>query len=325
MDDIIMPSIDELDGRKRLSRVLKSAFEYGLEFNLKKFNFLKSKIEFLGCIIENAKALRDIFRYNVVFNFGTEGKSAFKTVKQKISENPVLNIFKKGAKLELHTDASKFGYGAILFKQSDDNKFHLIHYISKKTSLQEEKHSSYELEDLAIIEALKKLGIYLVGSKFRIITDCSTFQKTMSKTQLTAKIARWALILEDFNYEIVHCPGKQMRHVDCLSRYPVMLVTHDEITSRIINCQQSDEYVSSIKQVLENKRINGFVLKSNVLYKIVNDSDLSVVPEVLQNEIMRKVRTTAHFAMAETEQVLKQKFYIPNARTKIENVVANCV
>ncbi|GBL98663.1 hypothetical protein AVEN_19712-1 [Araneus ventricosus] len=26
----------------------------------------------------------------------------------------------------------------------------------------------------------------------------------MSKTQLTPKIARWALFLEDFNYEIVH-------------------------------------------------------------------------------------------------------------------------
>ncbi|GBM37972.1 Transposon Tf2-9 polyprotein [Araneus ventricosus] len=197
--------------------------------------------------------------------------------------------------------------------------------MSKKTSPQEEKYSSYELEVLAIIEALKKFRNYLVGSKFRIITDCSAFQKTMSKTQLTPKIARWALFLEDFNYEIVHRPGKQMKHVDCLSRYPIMLVTHDEITSRIVNCQQSDEYISSIKQLLENKQINDFVLKNNILYKIVNDSDLLVVPEALQNEIIRKVHTNGHFALAKTEQVLEQEFYIPNARTKIENVIANCV
>ncbi|GBL91470.1 hypothetical protein AVEN_136951-1 [Araneus ventricosus] len=53
MDDIIIPSIDELYGIKRLSRVLPVASEYGLELNLKKINFLKSKIEFLGYIIEN--------------------------------------------------------------------------------------------------------------------------------------------------------------------------------------------------------------------------------------------------------------------------------
>ncbi|GBO22891.1 Transposon Tf2-9 polyprotein [Araneus ventricosus] len=370
MDDIIIPSIDELDCLKRLSRVLQTASEYGLELNLKKCNFLKSKIEFLGYIIVNgkispsldktvvvqnfpepksvkqvqsflgltgyfrkfiqnyalvAKPLSDLLRDNTEFHFGPEQKSAFQTLKQKLSENPVLHIFKQGAKLQLHTDASKFGYGAILFQQSDDNKFHPIHYMSKKTSPQEEKYSSYELEVLAIIEALKKFRNYLVGSKFRIITDCSAFQKTMSKTQLTPKIARWALFLEDFNYEIVHRPGKQMKHVDCLSRYPIMLVTHDEITSRIVNCQQSDEYISSIKQLLENKQINDFVLKNNVLYKIVNDSDLLVVPEALQNEIIKKVHTNGHFALAKTEQVLEQEFYIPNARTKIENVIANCV
>ncbi|GFV20795.1 retrovirus-related Pol polyprotein from transposon 17.6 [Trichonephila clavipes] len=55
MDDIIIPSSDELDGLNRLTRVLKTASEYGLELNLKKCNFLKSKIEFLGHIIERVQ------------------------------------------------------------------------------------------------------------------------------------------------------------------------------------------------------------------------------------------------------------------------------
>ncbi|GBM91688.1 Retrovirus-related Pol polyprotein from transposon 17.6 [Araneus ventricosus] len=176
MDDIIIPSIDELDGIKRLSSVLQAASEYLLELNLKKCNFLKSKIEFLDYIIENgkislsldktvavqnfpepkrvkqvqgflglpgyfrkfiqnyaliAKPLSDLLRANTEFYFGPEQKSAFQTLKQKLSENPVLHIFKQGSKLELHTDASKFGYGAILFQQSDDDKFHPINYMSK--------------------------------------------------------------------------------------------------------------------------------------------------------------------------------------------------
>ncbi|GBL76129.1 Retrovirus-related Pol polyprotein from transposon 17.6 [Araneus ventricosus] len=154
MDDLIIPSIDELDGIKRLSRELPTASEYGLELNLEKCNFLKSKIEFLGYVIENrkispsldktaavqnfpetksikqvqsflgltgyfqkfiqnyaliAKPLNDLLRDNTEFYFGPEQKSSFQTLKQKLSGNPVLHIFKQGAKLKLHTDANKFG------------------------------------------------------------------------------------------------------------------------------------------------------------------------------------------------------------------------
>ncbi|GFV21606.1 transposon Tf2-9 polyprotein [Trichonephila clavipes] len=190
------------------------------------------------------KPLSDLLRDNAVFHFGPEQQLAFQTLRQKLSENPVLHIFKQGAKLELHTDASKFGYGAILLQQSDDNKLHPVHYFSKKTTPQEEKYSSYELKVLAVIESVKKFRNYLVGNKFKIVTDCSAFQKTMSKKQLTPKIARWALFLEDFNYEIIHRPGKQMGHVDCLSRYPVMTITYDQITTKLANCHRNDEYIN---------------------------------------------------------------------------------
>ncbi|GFT16772.1 retrovirus-related Pol polyprotein from transposon 17.6 [Trichonephila clavipes] len=348
MDDIIIPSSDEHDGLNRLTRVLKTASEYGLELNLKKCNFLKSKIEFLGHIIEKgtikpsldktkavqnfpepknvkqvqsflglsgyfrkfiqnysiiAKPLSDLLRDNAVFHFGPEQQLAFQTLRQKLSENPVLHIFKQGAKLELHTDASKFGYGAILLQQSDDNKLHPVHYFSKKTTSQEEKYSSYELEVLAVIESLKKFRNYLVGNKFKIVTDCSAFQKTMSKKQLTPKIARWALFLEDFNYEIIHHPGKQMGHVDCLSRYPVMTITYDEITTKLANCQRNDEYIYSLKTLLENKQINDFVVKSDVLYKIENDNDFLVVPQQMQTEIVKNIHSKGHLGINKAESM----------------------
>ncbi|GFT40407.1 transposon Tf2-9 polyprotein [Trichonephila clavipes] len=233
------------------------------------------------------KPLSDLLRDNAVFHFGPEQQLAFQTLRQKLSENPVLHIFKQGAKLELHTDASKFGYGAILLQQSDDNKLHPVHYFSKKTTPQEEKYSSYELEVLAVIESLKKFRNYLVGNKFIIVTDCSAFQKTMSKKQLTPKIARWALFLEDFNYKIIHRPGKQMGHVDCLSRYPVMTITYDEITTKLANSQRNDEYINSLKTLLENKQINDFVVKNDVLYKIETDNDVLVVPQQSKQKLLK--------------------------------------
>ncbi|GFW34874.1 retrovirus-related Pol polyprotein from transposon 17.6 [Trichonephila clavipes] len=130
----------------------------------------------------------------------------------------------------------------------------------------------------------------------------------MSKKQLTPKIARWALFLEDFNYEIIHRPGKQMGHVDCLNRYPVMTITYDEITTKLANCQRNDEHINSLKTLLENKQINYFVVKDDVLYKIENDNDVLVVPQQMQTEIVKNIHSKAHLGINKTESMkLKQQ------------------
>lgn len=50
---------------------------------------------------------------------------------------------------------------------------------SKKTDTQQEKYTNYELKMLAINEYLKEFKKYL-GRKFKMFTDCSAFQQTMS-------------------------------------------------------------------------------------------------------------------------------------------------
>ncbi|GFV19707.1 hypothetical protein TNCV_479331 [Trichonephila clavipes] len=51
----------------------------------------------------------------------------------------------------------------------------------KKTSDHERKYTSFELEVLAVVEALKKFHIYVLGTSFKIITDCDALVKTLSK------------------------------------------------------------------------------------------------------------------------------------------------
>jgi len=81
---------------------------------------------------------------------------------------------------------------------------------------------SYELEMLAIVKILKKFRVYLLGIPFKIITDCCAFMVIMNKKDLCMCIARWTLLLEEFNYTIEHRSGKSMAYVDALSRYPLL-------------------------------------------------------------------------------------------------------
>ncbi|GFT73691.1 transposon Ty3-I Gag-Pol polyprotein [Trichonephila clavipes] len=109
-------------------------------------------------------------------------------------------------------------------KQKMCGKLHPVYYMSKKTNAAEEKYDSYELEVLAIINALKKFRVYFLGQNFKIVTDCSAFQTTMqNKKDLITGIARWALQLGEFDYETKQRAGSRMKHVDALSQYLVMI------------------------------------------------------------------------------------------------------
>ncbi|GFW42380.1 hypothetical protein TNCV_239771 [Trichonephila clavipes] len=171
-------------------------------------------------------------------------------------------------KTELHTDACKQGYGAILLQEAEDGKLHPVYYMSKKTNTAEEKYDSYELEVLAIINALKKFRVYLLGQPFKIVTDCSAFQKTMQKKELITRIARWALQLEEFDYEIEHRAGSRMKHVDALSRYPVMMVCNDTLTSKLKNAQVEDDNIQTLKSLLEKQESEEFL--SEMVYSTTN-------------------------------------------------------
>ncbi|GBN44953.1 hypothetical protein AVEN_191538-1 [Araneus ventricosus] len=195
--------------------------------------------------------------------------------------------------------------------------------MSKKTSPQQEKPSSYELEVLAIVEALKKFRSYLLGTKIKIVKDCYDFQKT----DLTPKIARWALLLEEFEYEVIHRSGQQMRHVDALSRNAVCMVTRSqsEITRKIANAEEAVESIHLLKTLVEKGLRNDYLMKENVLYLQDGGRELIVVPEAMELEIIRGIQNKGHFAAQKTKDLLKRDFYISNVKKKTEQVVLNCV
>ncbi|GFV91688.1 transposon Ty3-I Gag-Pol polyprotein [Trichonephila clavipes] len=114
---------------------------------------------------------------------------------------------------------------------------------------QKKKYESYELEVLAIINTLKKFRVYLLGQHFKIVTDCSAFQKTMQKKELITRIARGALQIEEFDYETEHRAGSRMKHVDALSRYPVIIVCNDTLTSKLKKAHN----IQTLKSLLEKQ------------------------------------------------------------------------
>lgn len=274
-----------------------------------------------------ARPLTELLKKDKKFVFGDKEKQSFITLKLCLTSNPVLKIYRPKATTELHTDASKLGYGAVLMQlDEDDNKFHPVHYYSRKTSKAESNYSSYELEVLAIVKSLEKLRVYLLGLKFKIITDCAAFKMTMAKKTLVPRIAGWALVLEDYDYEIQHRPGTQMRHVDALSRNPIVMVVTDELLERFQIAQNRDSQISVVRELLNHGPYQDFVLQRDIVFKKNDVGELLVwVPKVMQDEIIRKAHSEGHFGAKKMMELLQRSYYIPKMREKCENCKLNCI
>lgn len=135
-----------------------------------------------------AKPLTDLTRKENVFKFGEKERAAFETLKRALCECPVLRIYNEKAETQLFTDASKHGFGGILMQRCvDDDQFHPVYYMSEKTTREEEKCESYLLEALAVVKAIKKFHVYLVGKKFTLITIAMLSKRQWPKKTSTQK------------------------------------------------------------------------------------------------------------------------------------------
>ncbi|XP_076660118.1 uncharacterized protein LOC143363405 [Halictus rubicundus] len=272
-----------------------------------------------------ARPLSDLIKKEQAFVWDSSQREAFQKLKLVLSAKPVLRIYDPQAITELHTDASKEGYGAILLQKTDeDSKFHPVHYYSKKTTDAEKKLHSYELEVLAIINAVKKLRIYLFGIRFKIVTDCEAFKKTLTKKDLSPKVARWALTLEEFDYEVEHRSGTRLKHADALSRHPALVVTN-HLHAMIKKKQFEDERLHAIKCILQNEPYDNYFIDHDILMKRKNDRDLIVVPSCLQTEIIRNTHENGHFGIKKMKETIETEYYIPRLENKLKNFISCCI
>lgn len=265
------------------------------------------------------------------FRFDARERGSFERLRLILADKPVLGLYRVGAETELHTDASVRGYGAVLLQRGgDDGAFHPVYYASGRTTPAEERYTSYELEVLAIIKSLKKFRVYLLGIAFKIVTDCRAFTLTMSKKDLCVRVARWALLLEEFNYEIEHRPGKNMSHVDALSRNPLsscLLIdeSDNEITIRLKKAQDDDEEIGRIVRQVESGKTDEYIIRSGLLFKEIDNDLCLVVPRAMRSQILRRAHEKGHFSVAKTEAIIKRDYYIQGLRPKVEKIIRNCI
>ncbi|KAH8405575.1 hypothetical protein KR215_003217 [Drosophila sulfurigaster] len=277
-----------------------------------------------GCS-QIAKPLTDLLRKDESFRMGSAELQSLQKLKDALTSEPVLIIYDRDASTELHTDASKDGFGVTLLQWYDDQLYPVC-YWSKKTTEAESRKHSYILEAKAVYLALKKFRQYLLGISFKLIIDCAAFKQTLKKQDVPRDVAEWVVYMEQFDFEVEHRPGNRLKHVDCLSRYPPqIMVISTEISARLKKAQESDAMVKAILEILSSRPYEDFKIKGCLLYKAVEGTDVLVVPKVIEKEIITEAHKAGHFGTQKTMHSIQQNYWIPHLEGKVSKVISNCV
>nr|GFC86340.1 reverse transcriptase domain-containing protein [Tanacetum cinerariifolium] len=137
---------------------------------------------------------------NSPFIFSSECIQAFRTLKDKLTEAPILIAPNWDQPFELMCDASDYVVRTVL-GQRIENHFWPIHYASKTMNQAEANYTTTEKEMLAVVYAFEKFPSYLIMNKSIVYTDHSALKYLFAKKDVKARLLRWILLLQEFDFK----------------------------------------------------------------------------------------------------------------------------
>lgn len=200
----------------------------------------------------------------------------------------------------MQTDASDVGISGALNQVDLDGNHRVISLVSKCLNEAEVNYSTTEKELLVIVYAVTKLRIYLLGTRFLIITDHKGLIFLNSTQYLNSRLIRWSILLQSYDFDVQYCRGVVNVVADFFSRNPErrfesvqpnqlsidvlevrdleiglslcsMVEMPGELEQSLKNLailQRQDQYIQGIIVQLENgNRIDLFVIREEILFR----------------------------------------------------------
>ncbi|CAH8278553.1 unnamed protein product [Arabidopsis lyrata] len=206
---------------------------------------------------------------------------AIKSLKAEVQKLPPLKIPSSGMRI-LQKDASDKYWGAILFEEMD-GKRQICGYKSGRFKDSEQHYHSTFKEILAVKKAIERFEFHLIGHKFRIEMDMSSFPKMLQFKQKMVphqQLLRWSEWFSKYDFESVYLKGTKNTLADMLSRKPVKQETPDEIHMMASSSETKKSYYDFEADVPEDVHQ---LISRNKLHELLRTKIFSYQSTILTN------------------------------------------
>eukprot|EP00731_Ephydatia_muelleri_P003131 Em0001g3131a len=298
-----------------------------------------------------AAPLHVLTQKDTPFNWTTECDAAFQTLKQNLVQAPILaypRFDQDAGTFVLQADASAVGLGAVLEQDG-----HVIAYASRSLNKSEQQYSVIQKECLAVVYALKQFRHYLLGRPFNITTDHAPLQ-WLSAQKMEGLLCRWALAIQEYDFQIEYKKGSQNGNADALSRRSVGAITHSgQPLDDMRKAQRDDHAIGIVYTTLLSKKtpthsgkwrqhplrryrqlwsqlqlIDGIVCRRYAPSPASDVISVPVLPESLQREALQRnhdAPSAGHQGIEKTLQRLKQEAFWANMAKDVNQYCSKCV
>lgn len=300
---------------------------------------------------DTTKPLLDLLKKETKFKWTNIHDRTFEDVKNLFTKSVVLSYPIIGKRYFLQTDASHYAYGGVLYQLDENKEQAVIAFTSKTFKGAELRYFTTEKELLAIVRCLEKFRVYVMGQQLTIITDnkALTF---MNRCHLhNSRITRWILYLQEYNFDIIHCSGKDNIVADILSRYPEDLnetqegVSNNEYQINVLRWKLGRMTNESLRNIrkhqnddLKFKEIIDSLLKNRKhklhrYYRIINDKLYRkkvnewklYIPDAIINDIIIEIHELyGHPGINKTIKLVGEYMTYNKQNKRVKELVRSC-
>ncbi|GJV93272.1 reverse transcriptase domain-containing protein [Tanacetum coccineum] len=187
---------------------------------------------------------------DAVFDFNKECIEAFESLKEKLTNTPIMVSLDWSQPFKLMCDASDFTIGAVL-GQREGKHFRPIHFASKTLNNAQQNYMVTEKELLDVVFAFDKFRSYLVLLKTVVFTDHSTLKYLFAKQDAKPRLICWILLLQEFDIKIKNKKGEENVAANHLSRLENPHL--EELRDDDIDDNFPDETLMNVSSIEEDK------------------------------------------------------------------------
>lgn len=160
-------------------------------------------------------------RKGVDWYWKEEQQKAFDNIKNILTSDLCVTCYDHTKETRLKTDACSTGIGGILQQKSKGGNWMIVACCSRHLNTHERNWPITRQESLAMVWSIQKFRAYLLGKHFTVLVDHCPLCVLNTGKPNTPQLARWGILLSEYNMTIRYVKGGEHKDVDCLSRAPV--------------------------------------------------------------------------------------------------------